>query len=149
MLSASTRVERSNTECRPPDVQAILGHSSLLVTQLHADTRAGGGQACAVALSRYCNAESNSRFRAVGVPPKQRLTWEISGGSDGRRSRDLTIFSRALYQLSYRAVPDRAGLGRLSPLLATLTGLEPATSAVTGRHANQLRYRALLVLSPV
>ena len=28
---------------------------------------------------------------------------------------------------------------------ATLTGLEPATSAVTGRHANQLRYRAMLV----
>ena len=27
--------------------------------------------------------------------------------------------------------------------LATLTGLEPATSAVTGRHANQLRHRAL------
>ena len=30
-------------------------------------------------------------------------------------------------------------------LRATLTGLEPATSAVTGRHANQLRYRAMLV----
>jgi integrase len=29
--------------------------------------------------------------------------------------------------------------------VATLTGLEPATSAVTGRHANQLRYRALLM----
>ena len=29
--------------------------------------------------------------------------------------------------------------------LATLTGLEPATSAVTGRRANQLRYRALIV----
>lgn len=28
--------------------------------------------------------------------------------------------------------------------VATLTGLEPATSAVTGRRANQLRYRALL-----
>ena len=27
--------------------------------------------------------------------------------------------------------------------LATRTGLEPATSAVTGRRANQLRYRAL------
>jgi hypothetical protein len=27
-------------------------------------------------------------------------------------------------------------------LLATQTGLEPATSAVTGRHANQLRYWA-------
>src|SRR5690606_2613937 len=32
---------------------------------------------------------------------------------------------------------------RLSP--ATLTGLEPATSAVTGRRANQLRHRAVLV----
>src|SRR4051794_37499326 len=30
--------------------------------------------------------------------------------------------------------------------MATLTGLEPATSAVTGRRANQLRYRALLVV---
>ena len=29
-------------------------------------------------------------------------------------------------------------------MVATLTGLEPATSAVTGRRANQLRYRALL-----
>ena len=28
--------------------------------------------------------------------------------------------------------------------IATLTGLEPATSAVTGRRANQLRHRALL-----
>ncbi len=27
--------------------------------------------------------------------------------------------------------------------LATLTGLEPATSAVTGRRANQLRHRAM------
>ena len=30
-------------------------------------------------------------------------------------------------------------------LTATLTGLEPATSAVTGRRANQLRYRALRI----
>ena len=29
---------------------------------------------------------------------------------------------------------------------ATPTGLEPATSAVTGRRANQLRYGALLML---
>lgn len=29
--------------------------------------------------------------------------------------------------------------------VATLTGLEPATSAVTGRHANQLRYRASIL----
>ncbi len=53
------------------------------------------------------------------------------------------------YQLSYLAAGTRvechtrnAGLLRRS--LATLTGLEPATSAVTGRRANQLRHRALL-----
>ncbi len=28
----------------------------------------------------------------------------LLGGSEGRRSPDLTIFSRALYQLSYRAL---------------------------------------------
>ena len=33
--------------------------------------------------------------------------------------------------------------------LATPTGLEPATSAVTGRRANQLRYGASMVLRPV
>ena len=36
------------------------------------------------------------------------------------------------YQLSYLALTSRA----------TPTGLEPATSAVTGRRANQLRYGA-------
>ena len=41
-----------------------------------------------------------------------------------------------LYQLSYLAV-DGA-------VVATPTGLEPATSAVTGRRANQLRYGAWL-----
>ena len=33
-------------------------------------------------------------------------------------------------------------------VVATLTGLEPATSAVTGRRANQLRHRALLTTAP-
>ena len=64
-------------------------------------------------------------------------------GSDRRRSGDLSIFSRTLYQLSYRA--NRfTFLARGDVNLATLTGLEPATSAVTGRRANQLRYRAKL-----
>jgi hypothetical protein len=40
------------------------------------------------------------------------------------------------YQLSYLALEGFA------LLLATPTGLEPATSAVTGRRANQLRYGA-------
>jgi hypothetical protein len=72
----------------------------------------------------------------------------LSGGSDRRRSGDLSIFSRTLYQLSYRAVVTSHLESRKSLLAirATLTGLEPATSAVTGRRANQLRYRALLFL---
>ena len=44
-------------------------------------------------------------------------------GRDRRRSGDLTLFRRALCQLSYpTAVP---------------TGFEPATSALTGRRALQ------------
>ena len=46
-------------------------------------------------------------------------------GSDGRRSRDLTIFSRALYQLSYRAArqpklprPIRRALPKKGPSLS-------------------------------
>ena len=41
------------------------------------------------------------------------------------------------YQLSYLAEPVQPDQR------ATATGLEPATSAVTGRRANQLRYAAL------
>ena len=44
------------------------------------------------------------------------------------------------YQLSYLAEQPALWAG-----LATPTGLEPATSAVTGRRANQLRYGALWV----
>ena len=44
------------------------------------------------------------------------------------------------YQLSYLALHEAACDGQE---LATPTGLEPATSAVTGRRANQLRYGAL------
>ena len=43
------------------------------------------------------------------------------------------------YQLSYLAEQPALRAG-----LATPTGLEPATSAVTGRRANQLRYGALV-----
>ena len=43
------------------------------------------------------------------------------------------------YQLSYLA----GNAGKEPNDLATLTGLEPATFAVTGRRANQLRHRAL------
>jgi hypothetical protein len=52
------------------------------------------------------------------------------------------------YQLSYLAVPhSQSARDRLR--LATPTGLEPATSAVTGRRANQLRYGANEMLALV
>ena len=48
------------------------------------------------------------------------------------------------------ALPTELSGRRLSQktISATLTGLEPATSAVTGRRANQLRHRALLLCAP-
>src|SRR6188508_3527705 len=66
------------------------------------------------------------------------------GGQGRDRTGDLPLFRRTL-------VPTELP-GRKAPALrpeylaemATLTGLEPATSAVTGRRANQLRHRALL-----
>ena len=48
------------------------------------------------------------------------------------------------YQLSYLA--GRQTHRYCLAVLATLTGLEPATSAVTGRRANQLRHGAKLVV---
>ena len=49
------------------------------------------------------------------------------------------------YQLSYQAKQSSdIGLKQVRHQnFATRTGLEPAASAVTGRRANQLRYRAL------
>ena len=48
------------------------------------------------------------------------------------------------YQLSYLATQNRPTSEMETDLAATPTGLEPATSAVTGRRANQLRYGALI-----
>jgi hypothetical protein len=105
-----------------------------------------------------------TRAKKKSHPHVEAREWD--SGPDRRRSGDLSIFSRTLYQLSYRAL--RTGphqelatctvlfLIDRKPLLskrlycfATLTGLEPATSAVTGRRANQLRYRAKLFSSDV
>ena len=38
-------------------------------------------------------------------------------------------------------------INRLIGCFAVRTGLEPATSAVTGRHSNQLNYRTMAVMS--
>ena len=57
---------------------------------------------------------------------------KINGASERNRTTDTGIFSPLLYQLSYRGI------------MATRRGLEPLTSAVTGRHSNQLNYRAII-----
>ena len=66
------------------------------------------------------------------------------GGQGRDRTGDLPLFRRTLIptELPGRKAPVTTPK-RLAKL-ATLTGLEPATSAVTGRRANQLRHRALL-----
>mgnify|MGYP006978075288 FL=1 len=58
--------------------------------------------------------------------------FRINGASAQNRTVDTGIFSPLLYQLSYRGK------------MATRTRLELVTSAVTGRHSNQLNHRAVL-----
>ena len=60
-----------------------------------------------------------------------------NGASERNRTTDTGIFSPLLYRLSYRG-----------KVMATRMGLEPMTSAVTGRHSNQLNYRAINGGSP-
>src|SRR5699024_9423877 len=71
----------------------------------------------------------------------------VFGGPDRRRSGDLSIFSRTLYQLSYRTLEAKTRPGGPGFFCsATPTGLEPAASAVTGRRSNQLSYGANLTV---
>jgi hypothetical protein len=62
--------------------------------------------------------------------PKTPADLGVLGGRDRRRSGDLTLFRRALYQLSYPTSSRRTEM-------ADLTGFEPATSGLTGRRALQ------------
>lgn len=61
------------------------------------------------------------------------------GGQSRDRTDDLPLFRRTLVPTE---LPGQT-VSVDTETLATLTGLEPATSAVTGRRANQLRHRAL------
>ncbi len=60
-----------------------------------------------------------------------------SGASGRNRTNDTWIFSPLLYRLSYRGM-----LGTFRYPVATLMGLEPTISGVTGRRDNRLRYSA-------
>ena len=57
------------------------------------------------------------------------------GAENETRTRDPHLGKVMLYQLSYFRI------------MATRRGLEPLTSAVTGRHSNQLNYRAAVYIA--
>ena len=75
--------------------------------------------------------------------------WHLNNDGAGRnRTADTRIFSPLLYRLSYRAIPciSTVAFTLLVKKMAVRTGLEPATSCVTGRHSNQLNYRTNVFL---
>ncbi len=81
-------------------------------------------------------------FARTKNPQQSQTAGDCCGGQSRDRTDDLPLFRRTLVptELPGRKVP----VDDEPKPLATLTGLEPATSAVTGRRANQLRHRALL-----
>ena len=75
----------------------------------------------------------------------QRFLLDARSGSGQDRTVDLTIFSRALVPTELPSLEKVRGWppeGVQLQTFATQTRLELATSAVTGRRANQLRYWA-------
>ena len=69
-------------------------------------------------------------------------TRQKNGAENETRTRDPHLGKVMLYQLSYFRIiltPEKK--------MATRRGLEPLTSAVTGRHSNQLNYRAVILFS--
>ena len=74
----------------------------------------------------------SAAFSHFATPPTK-----MNGGSERNRTADTRIFSPLLYRLSYRAITMES----INFKMAVRTGLEPATSCVTGRHSNQLNYR--------
>ena len=72
----------------------------------------------------------------------QYTIYRKNGAENETRTRDPHLGKVMLYQLSYfrsSNCPHKK--------VATRRGLEPLTSAVTGRHSNQLNYRAILFVA--
>ena len=106
--------------------------------------------------SRYFKFKTDIRSQ-VSVQPR---LWR-PGGSDGLIDKRMsaphvagwTLESNTLFapHTDARRTTSQKQKHQLQPELvfriATLTGLEPATSAVTGRRANQLRHRAIMIFS--
>ena len=81
--------------------------------------------------------EPSHRPPTRGWAGEQRKSCASEVARGGFEPPTLHFSGARYYQLSYLARSRQA----------TLMGLEPTTSAVTGRRANQLRYRAIVELS--
>jgi hypothetical protein len=81
------------------------------------------------------------RPEPVEGPKPARCALSLWKGGQGRnRTGDLSLFRRTLLPTELPGLLIGDGF---TTAFATPTGLEPATSAVTGRRANQLRHGAL------
>jgi len=136
----------AQTGATTKELIARLGHSSTRAAMIYQHTSAERDRRIAERLRAMvdqercgCGTRASSPIRLVGHgwgttarhrrpdrPPKREkppLTRAVSRGRNRRRSGDLALFRRALYQLSYPT--------------ADLTGFEPASSGLTGRRALQ------------
>ena len=81
--------------------------------------------------------ETGLKPATFALATRRSINWAIpafkNGGQRWNRTTDTRIFSPLLYQLSYLTILKK---------MATWMGLEPTTSAVTGRRSNQLNYQA-------
>ena len=74
------------------------------------------------------------------VPPRRHFSSYLLSGTNRARTYDPLLVRQMLSQLSY----DPMGYEIMYLLIqATRKGLEPSTSAVTGRRSNQLSHRAI------
>ena len=83
-------------------IRAVRELHAKFVGRAHAGSpegRPGRGAA-----RRITQAKGEFRLVAGKTKTPKRMLRGLAGGSDRRRSGDLSIFSRTLYQLSYRAM---------------------------------------------
>ena len=78
----------------------------------------------------YCYDRILSPAR-LPVPPRRHIHLLSESGTNRARTCDPLLVRQVLSQLSY------------DPRQTTPAGLEPATSAVTGRRSNQLSHEAI------
>ena len=80
----------------------------------------------------------------ITVRPQARRTGNIQPADNRTRTDNLLITNQLLCQLSHIGMIKNRGISLDSYTETTRMGLEPTTSAVTGRRSNQLSHRALL-----